>query len=931
MEKRILLLLILLACAFSAGAQTKTAAVLGDSYSTFEGYIPEGYSIWYFPAGRPDNDVCKVDQTWWHRVCDELGLELLVNSSYSGSTVGYTGYGGNDFKPISFITRSADVIAAKPDVLFVLGGTNDSWSDAPLGEIKYDARTEEDLYTVLPAFCELVERLATALPQTRIINICNSELKSEIMNGEREICEHYGVENIQLYNIEKQAGHPSVAGMAEIASQVVRQYRSRAFIEALPVWAEGREKEKNLTLSFTGEVSGGLFGRKALVRIAASTDYRLCLDGEFVAHGPCVAAHGFYRMDEYPVRLKPGRNTIAFEVAGYNEPSYYLLDQPSFLQAEVVCGKKVLAATGREDIKAYETGCRRQDIHRFSFQRPFAEEYTLGQGYADWTKGKTEGLGEVTLALQPEKKIIERGVPYPDYRLHDAESLGNGIFAFETNSSGFLISEIEVTGPSKVVLAFDELLGEDGHVSTTRLTCEAYVTYKLEPGTYTLETFEPYTMKYVEAKIEGNAVVKAIRMRDYCNSDVHGATFLSSDAGLNRLFETARETIRQSSLDVFMDTPSRERAGWLCDSFFSSRVAFDLSGNTRLERNFIENFILPEKFDDIDEGMLPMCYPSDHWNHNYIPNWAMWFVVELEEYLARSGDRDLVDRAKKRVYDLVRYFEPYKNEYGLLESLSKWVFVEWSEAANYVQDVSYPSNMLYAGMLDAAARLYGDEKLAAEAEALRSTIREMSFDGEWFCDNAVRENGRLVRTSNHTEACQYYAFYFNAATPELYPSLFEKLVSEFGPVRTPDNNPYPDVAFANAFVGNYLRLEILAREGYTKDVLENINGFFTKMADLTGTLWENMSTHASCNHGFASHIAHVMLRDGLGIASVDQVEKKVTLHFSDNGLSYCEGVVPVCSGCGRSEVIKLKWKRLRDGSVSYRLKLPKGWSYEEIK
>ncbi|MCQ2144083.1 MAG: hypothetical protein MJY56_08475, partial [Bacteroidales bacterium] len=822
-------------------------------------------------------DVSKVEQTWWYRVMDDLGLELLVNSSYSGSTVGYTGYDGKDFKAISFITRAKDVIEARPDVLFICGGTNDSWSNAPLGEIKYEGRSEEDLYSFLPAFCELIEMLTEALPDTRIINICNSELKPEVMDGEREICAHYGVENLQLYNIQKQQGHPSIAGMAEFASQVVRKYRSEAsFIEAEPVWAENRETEKNLTLSFLGEAKGGLFGRKAVVRIAASTDHRLYVNKKFVAHGHCVAAHGFYRMDEYPVRLRPGRNHIAFEVAGYNEPSYYLLDQPSFLEAEVVAGDKVLAATGR-DIKAYEFGQRRQDIHRFSFQRPFAEEYSYAEGYSCWRHGDTGEAPEVVLAVQPEKKIIERGVAYPDYRIHKASPVSDNVYAFETNSSGFLIADVAVLEPSKLVLKFDELLGEDGPVSTTRLTCAAYVTYNLEPGFYNLETFEPYTMKYVEAEIEGNASIKSVRMRDYCNSDVHAGEFSSSDEGLNRLFETARETLRQSSLDVFMDTPSRERAGWLCDSFFSSRVSFDLSGNTRLEHNFLENFLLPEKFDDIDAGMLPMCYPSDHWNRNYIPNWAMWFVIELEEYLGRSGDRELVDRARRRVYDLIDYFKPYKNEYGLLENLSKWVFVEWSDAANYVQDVSYPSNMLYAGMLDAAARMYGDAELADEARALRQTIREMSFDGTWFCDNAVRNGGVLERTDNHTEACQYYAFYFGAATPELYSELFAKLVNEFGPVRTPGNNPYPDVAFANAFIGNYLRLEILSREGYTKNVLDNINGFFTKMADLTGTLWENMSTNASCNHGFASHIAHVMYRDGLGIASVDPLARKVTL------------------------------------------------------
>ena len=65
------------------------------------------------------------------------------------------------------------------------------------------------------------------------------------------------------------------------------------------------------------------------------------------AHGPARGPHGFFRVDEWDLtdRLQPGENVVAFEVAGYNVNSYSLLDQPSFLQAEVVAGGKVLAST----------------------------------------------------------------------------------------------------------------------------------------------------------------------------------------------------------------------------------------------------------------------------------------------------------------------------------------------------------------------------------------------------------------------------------------------------------------------------------------------------------------------------------------------------------------------------------------------------------
>ena len=141
-----------------------------------------------------------------------------------------------------------------------------------------------------------------------------------------------------------------------------------------------------------------------------------------------------------------------------------------------------------------------------------------------------------------------------------------------------------------------------------------------------------------------------------------------------------------------------------------------------------------------------------------------------------------------------------------------------------------------------------------KAEALRETIRQQSFDGEFFRDNAeLDENGRAVVTSNRTETCQYYAFFTGTATKETYPELYSRLVNEFGSVRKERDN-YPEIHPSNAFIGNYLRLEILFRDGLYEKVVDDVRGFFLPMAECTGTLWENMTDNASCNHGFASHV-----------------------------------------------------------------------------
>ena len=715
----------------------------------------------------------------------------------------------------------------------------------------------------------------------------------------------------------------AAVAFAAVSCTGVDRQNIDSFKKAIPVWAEGRENEVNLTLAFRTVID---YRKDADIRIAASTIYRLKVNGEFVGHGPCVAAHDFYRIDCYDIApyLHEGKNVVSIEVTGYNTESFYLLSQPSFLQAEIVSGGRAIAWTGR-DFKAYDLQQRKQDVPKYSYQRTQMEYWILAEGYDAWqTDPDFTSDREVVLAPQPAKTTIVRRVPYPDYTVHEASVLDAEklLYTFGREYSGFLGCEIEVLEKTTLTIDYEELL-TDGELKH-RMPFRGYVAYELEPGHYCLESIEPYTMQFAQVAFTGDATIERLYLRDYCNSGVQAAQFSCDNEALNKIFDAARETIRQCALDIFMDCPSRERAGWLGDSFFSSRVECDLSGATNVEKNFLENYLLPEHFKTIPEGMVPMCYPSDNFEGGtYIPNYAMWFVLELEEYLARSGDREMIDAFRDKVYNLIGFFDGYLNSDGLLERLGSWVFIEWSAANRFVWDVNYPSNMQYAGMLDAVARMYNDPSLHERAEAMRETIRTQSFDGRFFCDNAMRqEDGSLVRTDNHTETCQYYAFFFRTATPETYPELWQRMATEFGPVREKEDK-YPDVPKANALFGNYLRMELLSENGLGAQSLQEFGDFYLPMAEATGTLWENMTFSDSCNHGFAAHVAHVLYRDAAGLYDVDRVGKTVTLRLRDTGLGQCHAVLPVPGG-----EIKLDWK-CTDGKFDKTITLPKGWKLIE--
>ncbi len=214
--KKILISAIAVLMSLAAAAQLRVS-VLGDSYSTFDGLIPEGNEPWYF-TNTEGNDVDSPDQTWWSILTDANGLQLEKNDSYSGATVSYTGYRGEDYKSRSFNTR-ADRLG-NPEVIFIFGGTNDDWAKSPIGDFKYSDWTEEEMYSFRPAFAHLLNKLSTLYPDALIINISNSDLGRNVTESMAEICNHYGVHNVRLHNIDKQRNHPSQSGMKQIAYQV---------------------------------------------------------------------------------------------------------------------------------------------------------------------------------------------------------------------------------------------------------------------------------------------------------------------------------------------------------------------------------------------------------------------------------------------------------------------------------------------------------------------------------------------------------------------------------------------------------------------------------------------------------------------------------------------------------------------------------------
>ncbi len=229
----IILTAIFVFSALPASAQEKkiklgNVFILGDSYSTFEGYMPANHGSFYNPAQYPErSDVTKVEETWWRLLIDNTDSKLVLNSSWSGTAICHTGPDGQNFSGISFAARLDNYIEKnffvgnKIDTFLLFGGTNDSGFNCPLGTIQYSDWTKEDLFNALPAFSYVLHKVKTELSDTRLVVILNDSIKGELKDNYKIICDYYGVEYMEIPYIDKMTGHPTVVGMKQIYSALM--------------------------------------------------------------------------------------------------------------------------------------------------------------------------------------------------------------------------------------------------------------------------------------------------------------------------------------------------------------------------------------------------------------------------------------------------------------------------------------------------------------------------------------------------------------------------------------------------------------------------------------------------------------------------------------------------------------------------------------
>ncbi len=222
--------------------QGKKLSILGDSISTFSGYISEGNATWY-----PTQSITDVENTWWKKTLNELEMTLDTNNSCSGSCVSYV----RNSRPTG-LSRCESL--GNPDVIIVWMGINDFvYAERELGTFNGisslpDGSDDMDFCTGYAVMLKKIitshpnaEIWACTLPETDFSEIGtastypklnkNGNTVTEYNNAIKQIANAFSIDVIELdksgiawetladYTDDKL--HPNIAGHDKIANKVV--------------------------------------------------------------------------------------------------------------------------------------------------------------------------------------------------------------------------------------------------------------------------------------------------------------------------------------------------------------------------------------------------------------------------------------------------------------------------------------------------------------------------------------------------------------------------------------------------------------------------------------------------------------------------------------------------------------------------------------
>ncbi len=518
--------------------------------------------------------------------------------------------------------------------------------------------------------------------------------------------------------------------------------------------------------------------RRATVYVTACHEYALYVNGELIGKGPAFHYPQFQYYNAYDITsvvTAAGENAFACLTHWYGGGQGRATGSRGFLLQAVIEYADGTATTigtngtwKQTQAEAWVTGQRRRGgegvgyIDRIDAAKIIADWNTLS--YDDSTWAPPVEIGTLPVApwtgdLQADlTRLIEEEIT-PTSVTH----LGEGTYVIDLGKVYPGMPRITFSGGSAgttVNMRGGYTLDEDGTVSTrtTQNTNMGY-SFVLDGGTAVFEPMVYLGMRYFQVD-NSPCRLSAENVRFICRHyelDASRSTFSSSDTMLNQVWELMKHSLIVGTQEEFVDTPTREKGGFLGDAWSQGVAAMTTMGDRAMNLRILLEF-LDSQDQYWPDGRLNAVYPNADGKRD-IPDYTQSYLVWVWDYYLRSGNirflRDNYDKLKK----VAQYVDTYRNETtGLIHNLAggsgayRGGIIDWPASMRYGYDMAVESRTvidayayidfdIVARMADVLGNVADRDLYQAKSQAMADAINTQLVNADGVYIDGLNANG----------------------------------------------------------------------------------------------------------------------------------------------------------------------------------------------
>lgn len=239
-------------------------------------------------------------------------------------------------------------------------------------------------------------------------------------------------------------------------------------------------------------------------------------------------------------------------------------------------------------------------------------------------------------------------------------------------------------------------LNADGTVSTatTQSTNMSYYLI-ISGGSCIFKPLEYLGMRYFQVDNSPNVLstsnVKFIKR--YYELDGARSSFTSSSVTLNNVWNLMKDSLYLGAQEQFVDTPTREKGGFLVDT---GPIVMPVFGERALNRRVLKEY-LQSQDQYWSDGRVNCVYPNSDGERD-IPDYTQFFLVWVWDYYLQSGDQKFLNDNYTRLQKIITYLNSCKNgTTGLIHNLTggsgdyQYGIIDWPKTMRYGYDMTTQS------------------------------------------------------------------------------------------------------------------------------------------------------------------------------------------------------------------------------------------------